>query len=245
MWLSRVVVNREGGLKSLGPLLLPDDESERASTGHRMIWSLFPDHAESTEKRMHLWREESRGRFIVLSREKPTTNALLNVLEVKAFEPHLTAGDTLRFRLRANPTVAKRTGYGKDDPRRGKRTDVIMDAIHRHERGKRARPRNQQLGWEEDQDGHLLPLQAPRLWLDRQGKVNGFVVVEAVALEYQTLLVPRQNRGPGKRDIARIGVVDIEGVIRLTDPALFLSRLTSGFGSAKAFGCGLMLIRRV
>ena len=137
MWLSRVVVNREGGLKSLGPLLLPDDKSERASAGHRMIWSLFPgmdyDRKEDRGRtnadrrpRDHLWREESRGCYIVLSREKPSANSLLDVLEVKAFEPSLTAGNTLRFRLRANPTVAKRTGYGKDDRRRGKRADVIV-----------------------------------------------------------------------------------------------------------------------
>ena len=36
----------------------------------------------------------------------------------------------------------------------------------------------------------------------------------------------------------------MSGEITITDPAAFLSKLPLGFGSAKAFGCGLMLIRR-
>lgn len=246
MWLSRVAVNSEGGLKSLGPLLLPDDESERVSAGHRMIWSLFPALAGSKNKRVHLWREETRGQYIVLSREKPTPNGVLDVREVKAFEPHLSAGDSLRFRLLVNPTVTtKRAGVSEANERRGKRIDVIMDAIHAHERGKRAHPRNLQLGWGEDENGHPLPLLAPREWLVRQGATHGFKVVQAVAISYQTLRVPRRNHGPPERkEAARIGVVDLDGVLEITDPARFLARLPQGFGSAKAFGNGLMLIRR-
>ena len=256
MWLSRVTVNREGGLKSLGPILLPDDDSERVSAGHRMVWSLFPgldyDREEDLGRanadrlpRDYLWREETRGRYIVLSRQQPTVNSLLDVLEVKAFEPQLAAGDMLRFRMRVNPTITtKRAGVSGRNPRRGKRVDVIMDALHAHERGARARPRNEQLGWGEDADGKPLPLQAPRHWLDRQGSGNGFEVIEAVAIEYQALRVPRRNRASGNRDGARIGVVDLDGVIKLTHPEKFLERLEAGFGSAKAFGNGLMLIRR-
>jgi CRISPR system Cascade subunit CasE len=41
------------------------------------------------------------------------------------------------------------------------------------------------------------------------------------------------------------GVLDISGVLEVRDPARFLARLIQGFGRARAFGCGLMLIRRV
>jgi len=34
------------------------------------------------------------------------------------------------------------------------------------------------------------------------------------------------------------------GALEIADPAAFLARLAQGFGRAKAFGCGLMLIRR-
>ena len=36
----------------------------------------------------------------------------------------------------------------------------------------------------------------------------------------------------------------ILALIEVTDPPAFLARLAAGFGRAKAFGCGLMLIRR-
>jgi len=43
----------------------------------------------------------------------------------------------------------------------------------------------------------------------------------------------------------RIGVLDYEGILEITDPAAFTTAIARGFGRAKAFGCGLMLIRRV
>jgi CRISPR system Cascade subunit CasE len=40
-------------------------------------------------------------------------------------------------------------------------------------------------------------------------------------------------------------VLDINGVLTVKDPERFLVALASGFGRARAFGYGLMLIRRV
>ena len=34
------------------------------------------------------------------------------------------------------------------------------------------------------------------------------------------------------------------GVLKVRDPPGFLNAVVSGFGASKAFGCGLMLIRR-
>ncbi|WP_243641924.1 type I-E CRISPR-associated protein Cas6/Cse3/CasE [Rhodovulum steppense] len=42
----------------------------------------------------------------------------------------------------------------------------------------------------------------------------------------------------------QFGILDLEGRIEVTDPEALLARLARGFGRAKAFGCGLMLIRR-
>lgn len=39
-------------------------------------------------------------------------------------------------------------------------------------------------------------------------------------------------------------MIDLEGVIEVTEPEAFLDRLAQGFARAKAFGCGLMLIAR-
>ena len=39
--------------------------------------------------------------------------------------------------------------------------------------------------------------------------------------------------------------LDFEGLLTVSDPGTFLSSIVRGFGAAKAYGCGLMLIRRV
>jgi len=41
------------------------------------------------------------------------------------------------------------------------------------------------------------------------------------------------------------GSLDISGVLEVRDPAVFLGNLSKGFGRARAFGRGLMLIRRI
>ena len=39
-------------------------------------------------------------------------------------------------------------------------------------------------------------------------------------------------------------MVDLTGVVRIVDAERFTARLAHEFGRARAFGCGLMLIRR-
>jgi CRISPR system Cascade subunit CasE len=49
----------------------------------------------------------------------------------------------------------------------------------------------------------------------------------------------RSNRG------ISLSTLDFEGSLTVTDPADFLNALLSGIGPAKAFGCGLLLVRRL
>jgi len=39
--------------------------------------------------------------------------------------------------------------------------------------------------------------------------------------------------------------VRFDGLLRITDPDAFRATLIRGIGPAKAFGCGLMLVRRI
>lgn len=43
----------------------------------------------------------------------------------------------------------------------------------------------------------------------------------------------------------KIGVLDFDGVIDVVDPERFREAIGEGFGRAKAFGCGLMLLRPI
>ena len=38
--------------------------------------------------------------------------------------------------------------------------------------------------------------------------------------------------------------LDFEGILTVRDPDSFLAAIARGFGAAKSYGCGLMLIRR-
>lgn len=48
---------------------------------------------------------------------------------------------------------------------------------------------------------------------------------------YDTQVIPRRGKS------ARLGVFDLAGRLRVTEPERFLERLAAGFGRARAFGC--------
>lgn len=239
LFLSRARVRRHVPAAALRELLLPSDDGRRAGAGHRLVWTLFAD--DPARERDFLWREADAGEFYLLSRREPADrHGLFELDPPKPFAPALSLGDRLAFTLRANATVAKSAGRG----RRGKPCDVVMDAIREVPAGARATARTEAVE------------RAGRAWLEAQGTRTGFALAESaeepededatatgrrVALRvtgYRTLRV--DHAGP----TARIGVLDFEGVLEVRNPVAFTSALAQGFGRAKAFGCGLMLVRR-
>jgi CRISPR system Cascade subunit CasE len=222
LFLSRAVLRRDAPVAALAGLLVPDAAGARADAAHRLVWALFADGPD--RRRDFLWREEGPGRFIALSTRPPNPLHDIFDLDSQPFEPRLAAGDRLGFALRANPVVARKV----EGARRSTHHDVVMNALHPIPRGERAEPRLEKV------------VEAGRAWLARQGARHGFLPDPAVAVDgYETIRIPR----PGQAHL-RFGRLDFEGVLTVTDPALFLARLASGFGRARAFGCGLMLIRR-
>lgn len=230
MYLTRATLRRDVSTSALRALLAPKDKSARIGAGHRLVWSLFAD--AGGRERDFLWRETD-GVYHFLSRRVPEDrHGLFELCEPRSFEPDLAVGDRLQFSLRANATVAR-----KSDPRqrRGKPCDVVMDAIYRAQTGERADARRDAVAT------------AGLRWLAAQGDRCGFNVCtdgESVPASvrvtaYRTLRI--EHAGP----VARIGVLDFDGLLEVCDPDTFAGALRSGFGRAKAFGCGLMLIRRV
>ena len=251
---ARLRTKRGEALASIAPILLPADGSSRVGHAHRLVWILFQDIPDAA--RDFLWRDEGDGAFMLLSQRPPTDPHGLFDLDTKPFQPHLVAGNRLRFALRANPTMTtKRAGVSARDPRRGKRVDVVMNALkpvpETDWEGRTGR------AFERDR----LVLEAVADWMMRQGERAGFDVVTGAdedlfgvddeptaarpfirATNYTQVQVER-NGAKGRRP-AGISIVDITGEIVVTDPTRFVEKLAQGFGSAKAFGCGLMLIRR-
>lgn len=233
LFFSRARLRQDVPAAALHQLLLPGSHGQRAGAGHRLIWILFADSPDRT--RDFLWREGDAGVFYTLSRRPPVDQHGLFVLDPpKEFAPRLVAGDRLAFSLRANATVAKASVPGK----RGKPSDVVMAAIKEVPSGARASARADAVR------------DAGYRWLDAQGRRAGFAIVrrtdggaaEAAPLlrtSYRTMRV--DHAGPR----ATLGVLDFDGVLEVTNPELLLDGISRGFGRAKAFGCGLMLVRRV
>ncbi len=229
LYLSRLSLNRSAPTSALMPLLDPKEPSTAADAHHRLIWSLFSDRTD--RKRDFLWRYSGRGHFLTLSQRPPQANDLFNTPETRVFAPQLTAGDRLQFLLRANATRdrAAVSRLGKKARRgRSRRVDVVMDLLRSVSRGQeRADIRDP------------VAQRAADAWMKRQGEAKGFAPGVTVLDGYSTIGFGRRGRRGG-----RIGILDLRGVVEVTDPGRFLAALTSGFGRAKAWGCGLMLIRR-
>lgn len=219
LYLSRLTVSRSPSAQALSGLLNPADPARRMDAHHKLLWAAFSDGPD--RQRDFLWREDSAGVFFTLSARPPLASDLFDLPAVKEFAPVLAAGDRLAFSLRANATRALK-GVG--------RVDVVMDALHGLPIGKRAETRM------------AAAQTAGAEWLAGQGTRAGFRVVVVEVGDYATVTLPG-HRGPRKGQ-PQFGVIDMTGVLEVSDPAAFSAQLTRGFGRAKAYGCGLMLIRR-
>lgn len=240
LFLTRARLRRDAPAAAIRELLVPRGESDRAAAGHRVVWTLFGDAPDRT--RDFLWREAEPGLYYFLSERVPEDrHGLFEIDPPKPFAPALAPGDRLGFSLRVNATIARGGGPGK----RGKPCDVVMDALHGVPAGERAERRQQAVET------------AGQAWLEKQAVKAGFAIVDrprdaadddegeddrpqrAMSVTaYRTLRLGRAGAP------ARLGILDIDGVLEVCDPAMFVASVARGFGRAKAFGCGLMLIRR-
>jgi CRISPR system Cascade subunit CasE len=223
LFLSRASLRRDAPVTALAELLVPAQASDRVGASHKLVWALFADRPD--RERDFLWREQKPGHFMALSSRLPEDPHRLFDLDYKPFAPVLSVGDRLGFMLRANPVVARLAVPGE----RGKRHDVVMDALHAVPHGDRAVARPQAI------------LTAGRAWLARQGEAHGFTPLDDAAVDGYDQV--RIQRAPAKPAV--FGMMDLSGILEVKDPARFLTRLAQGFGRARAFGCGLMLIRRI
>jgi len=80
-------------------------------------------------------------------------------------------------------------------------------------------------------------------WLHRKGQSGGYRIVECRVSARDDLRTGKSGTAGGIRHLA----VLFDGTLEVTDPDLFRSTLSSGLGSAKGFGFGLLsvaLLRR-
>lgn len=232
MYLSRVRVAPNGlDAATLARLMQGD-----AYGNHQLLWRLFPEQDE----RPFLFRQELEGEsplasperpqglplFYVLSNVEPTPLPDLLHCEPKPFRPHLRAGQRLAFRLRANPTVARRDPGRKNS----RRHDVLMDA----KAAARAEGETDSASIGERMD------RAARDWLtdEQRAERAGYHLDMPPAVgAYQQHVQRRKGRE------IRFSSVDYEGVLTVTDSDRFWHTVSAGIGHSRAFGCGMWMIR--
>ena len=229
LYLSRLTLNRNAPAVALRPLLNPREPGPAAAAHHRLIWSVFADSAE--RKRDFLWRHDGQGHFYTLSSRPPRSSDLFKPPETKIFDPALRVGDRLQFTLWANATKDRAAVSRMEKAARSgksRRVDVVMDLLRAAPEGaKRAEIRD------------CTAQAAAVAWMTRQGAAKGFEPRVTLVEGYSTIELGRR-----RRQGATFGILDLTGEIAVTDPDTFLPALGAGFGRAKAWGCGLMLIQR-
>jgi len=219
---------------------------------HRTLMKAFPDMEKSDptnvrEKLKVLFRTENSSQknevlVYVQSAVEPDWSFLERLdgylaspdgHEYKDIMPlllNIKRGQTLSFRLRANPT---RRVAADDDHMKGKRVELL------HE--------EQQIDWL-NRKGRM----------QESGLGGGFEIVfhEMTTHDNQTILTPKLKVIPeGKTyNSKRVGdsrcstthfTVLFEGLLEVTDPNAFIRTICRGVGPAKAFGCGLMSVAPV
>jgi CRISPR system Cascade subunit CasE len=213
---------------------------------HQWLWRFFA--AEPGSVRDFLFRrrdgEGSMPGFYVVSARKPQSFSAAWQVQCRDYEPQLQEGQHLAFELKANPVMTY-TVNGKS-----RRDDVVMQEKTRllAERGFK-----RWADWpdmDETKPSLYELVQARCLdWLERRAERSGFRLVtrELHGQDNRIETAVRVDGYAKHRDEYRhisFSTVDFTGELEVTDATAFRKSLFNGIGHAKAFGCGLLLVRR-
>lgn len=193
---------------------------------HQALWNLFENNPNA--ERDFLYRQEQGDRaptFLLLSRREPADRDGCWIIETKFYQPRIQNGDRLGFSVRINPVVARRDENGKQH-----RHDVVMDRKKALQESDR-KPSQAEVVQEAIEE-----------WIAARATRAGFELTES-GLMTESYQQHRLSRGKGNP--IQFSTVDCTGQLTVTDSEAFLAVAMNGLGPAKAFGCGLLLIRRL
>lgn len=199
---------------------------------HRTLMAAFPERVSSGER--VLYRIDIDGRssvptVLLQSQGRPdwawlgdprATAYLQQAPDTKAFELHVSVGQALAFRLRANPTTKRWLPKDKDDAMSEKKAMRVPITG----------------------DDDL------RQWLDRKGAHGGFRIVSVNTLSEGRLAGWQPVKDPEadeKRRRLTFYAVRFDGVLTVTEPEALIETVRQGIGSGKGFGFGLLSLARV
>ncbi len=222
---------------------------------HQTIWKGFQGLKQGERERRFLYRHEetdSHHSVFVQSVTEPDWSFLDNEAEgttaqMKTFDPNKIEPDVrFKFFLRSNPVIYRK-GYTDPDAqqkkRQGQRRIVVGAGM-------------EYLAARLGVSIHDLPSREEKQveWLKNKGTQGGFTI-EYDDLDRPLLIVgpsldhivrkPKVHCKPKEDEFITITGVDFTGILRVTDPVLFEKSLREGIGRSKAFGFGLLSIKRI
>lgn len=255
LWLSKIALKQTDFFKMASVL------QQGADAYHRLVWTFFSEGHEGGE-RDFLFRCESTNRigeliFWTLSARKPRVDPSLWQVETKLFDPKLQNGQRLEFMIRVNA----RKAYVPTDPEELKtlrtKQRVLSDGrsieafcfrkfdvmtIRRREL-KREQPelRRKFLDISEEALTDWLE-QIAHKTNNKLSKERGYNLLENIPLRVSKVETFRiEKEGYDQYTIFRSA--DVKGALVVTDYKAFAETLRQGIGGARAYGCGMFMIR--
>ena len=198
---------------------------------HKTIWELVSRNVN--QKRDFLYRVEYDAyqnikHIYLLALHQIASRNNLKIAVSPRYQPQIETGESLFFKLRANPII-KRKENGK-----AKEYGLIMDAKHQFK--KNGQSYLDQFSMDE------LISDVGMKWLGRKGEQHGFSVKRFevdIGNDNEYSVSP-----PGKQAFT-LRTLDFEGKLKIIDPGWFKKTLFKGIGSAKSFGCGMLMVKRI
>ncbi len=200
---------------------------------HQLLWKGFPGIGRNETENRFLFRHNEDAQLhsvLVQSVAEPDWSFLDNEAEgttarVKAFDPtNIEESAKLQFMIRANPVTKRKYADGK----------ARHIAI-----GSDRRRLSELMGIDLQQ----LPSRDDLLveWLRRKEADGGFALEQCVVGPNIDVVVGRPNQNVP----ATFTGVDFTGILRVTNAGAFANTLQHGIGRGRAFGFGLLTVKRI
>lgn len=224
-WFSSILINpqKREGRKLLGNRQLM----------HRAVLQAFPPGSLDNAGQRVLWRLDHDGLRYTLYLVSPIEPDLTHIAEqagwvsqiwnsisYDGFLDRIMTGQEWGFRLQANPVKRQSTPPGT----RGKALPHVTP--------------KQQVAWLTDRVDKL------GFAIKESNEALGGLLVDVTHREDLRFNRKDPNRGGSNAQIT-LRKAQFDGVLEVTDAALLKRTLVDGIGRGKAYGCGLMTLRRV
>lgn len=216
---------------------------------HQWLW-LFFKAEPGTERDFLFRRRDGEGHmpgFYVVSARKPQSFSDAWQVQSSDYDPQLREGRRLAFELRANPVVThKVNGISR-------RADVVMHEKKRLLKERGLKRWSDWLDTDEAKPALYELVQARCLdWLEQRAELSGFRLLthefhdrEYGARAEKSVRIDGYTQHRSMRRDIHFSTVDFVGELEVTNVLAFRKTLLNGIGHSKAFGCGLLLIRRL